>query len=266
MSTKTRLSKESDNSAVLKIEGISIKFGGVQAVDNLSFAVKRGELLGFIGPNGAGKTTALNIITGVLKPDAGRIELKGKDISSLPTYSRIRSGMAITHQIVKPLRSMTVLDNVVLAAGLRRTLRPFGSLFHIGQKNETAVARDILAQVGLNEVENNDADALPLGQLKRLEVARALAMNPELIMFDEPLAGLNEKESATLVDTIVNLNTQGLTAVLVEHNLGEVLRVSSRLIVLDNGRLIADGNPNEVMENPIVQEAYLGGGSCDAEA
>lgn len=249
---------------VLKAEDISIRFGGVQAVDHISLSVNEGELLGLIGPNGAGKTTALRIITGILKPDSGRVFLDGSDITPLPTHKRIRKGIAITHQIVRPFRSMTVLENVVLSAGLKKTRRPWGALFHLNREAEIKIAKPILERVGLAEKETAESNSLPLGQLKRLEVARALAMHPKVLLFDEPLAGLNEKEAAGLVDTIVDLNKDGLTVVLVEHNLGEVLRVSSRLQVLDNGRIIADGPPDEVMADPGVQEAYLGGSESEA--
>lgn len=256
----------SSNNTVLEVNNISIRFGGVQAVDDLSFEVAAGELLGLIGPNGAGKTTCLSMITGKLKPDTGRVILSGQDVTGLPIHNRIRSGLAMTHQIVKPFRSMTVLDNVVLAAGLKRTKRPLGSLFQIGQKAEAEAAREILDQVGLAETAETLAEALPLGQLKRLEVARALALKPKVVLFDEPLAGLNEGESETLVNTIVELNKSGLTVVLVEHNLGQVLRVSRRLLVLDNGRLIADGDPDVCMANHEVRDAYIGSGGHDADA
>lgn len=252
---------------VLRTEEISIRFGGVQAVDGVSISVKEGELLGFIGPNGAGKTTALRIISGILKPDSGHVWLDGSDITALPTHKRIRKGIALTHQIVRPFRSMTVLENVVIAAGLKKTRWPLGSLFHLNRNSEVDSARNILDRVGLLDIEGTDSASLPLGQLKLLEVARALALRPKILLFDEPLAGLNQKEAAGLVDTIVELNTDGLTVVLVEHNLGEVLRVSSRLQVLDNGRIIADGPPDDVMSDTRVQEAYIGGSdACDVAA
>ena len=245
-------------SGLLSINGISVRFGGVQAVDQASFTVQPGELLGFIGPNGAGKTTALRIITGIIRPNAGRIMLNNEEITGFPTHRRIRRGLALTHQIVRPLRSMTVLDNVVLAAGLRRTKNPLSSFFHVSRREEEALAREMLVRVGLAGFERTPSGALPLGQIKRLEVARALALRPKVMLLDEPLAGLNQQEAGTLADTIVELTRNGLTVVLVEHNLGEVLRVSSRLVVMDNGRIIADGPPDRVMADPQVQEAYLG--------
>ena len=252
---------------MLSVDAISIRFGGLQAVDAVTFAVGEGELLGLIGPNGAGKTTALRLITGVLKPDSGRILIAGTDVTRFPVHRRVRRGIALTHQIVKPFRSLSVLDNVVLAAGLKRTRRALGALFQVGRGNEERKARAILERVGLEDYAHAEPDMLPLGLLKRLEVARALALDPKIALFDEPLAGLNQKEATRLADTIVELNRDGLTVVLVEHNLGEILRVASRLVVLDSGAVIADGPPDAVIAEPRVRNAYLGaGGNEDAAA
>jgi branched-chain amino acid transport system ATP-binding protein len=245
-------------SEILKIQSVGIRFGGVQALEDVSFSVTKGELLGLIGPNGAGKTTAIRIITGILRPDSGQVLLNGEDVTGLPTHMRIRKGIALTHQIVRPFRSMTVLDNVVLAAGLRKTKNPLNSLFHLKRSEEEAFAAAVLERVGLGGVIRGEAASLPLGQLKRLEVARALALRPEVLLLDEPLAGLNQQEATTFSDTIVKLNRDGLSVVLVEHNLSEVLRITGRLHVLDNGRTLAEGAPAEVMADPQVQEAYLG--------
>jgi branched-chain amino acid transport system ATP-binding protein len=242
----------------LEAQNIAIAFGGVQALTDVSFTVKKGELIGLIGPNGAGKTTLLKIIAGVLAPDSGQILLGGKDVTSLPTAARVRKGLAVTHQIVRPFRSMTVLDNAALAAGHRFTSNPLTALFHKARKSEDERARTILARVGLGGLEQSDVNALPLGMLKRLEVARALAVEPDLIILDEPLAGLNHREAEQQVDTIAALNAGGVTTVLIEHNLREVLRVCQRLLVLDGGRIIADGDPTTVMANKAVREAYIG--------
>jgi branched-chain amino acid transport system ATP-binding protein len=244
---------------ILRVDAISIRFGGLQAVGGVSFVVGEGELLGLIGPNGAGKTTALRLITGVLKPDSGSILIAGSDVTRLPTHRRVRRGIALTHQIVKPFRSLSVLDNVVLAAGLKRTRRPLAALFQVGRHDEELTARGILERVGLENYADAEPDMLPLGLLKRLEVARALALNPKIVLFDEPLAGLNQKEATRMADTIVELNRDGLSVVLVEHNLGEILRVASRLVVLDSGAVIADGPPDAVMADQRVRNAYLGG-------
>jgi branched-chain amino acid transport system ATP-binding protein len=250
----------------LEVEKVSIRFGGVHALTDVSFSVKPGEFIGLIGPNGAGKTTLLKVIAGVLKPDIGRVRLDGDDVTKLATAARVKRGLAITHQIVRPFRSMSVLDNAALAAGHRFTSNPFGALFHLSRKPEDARAREILARVGLAGAEAKPVGALPLGQLKRLEVARALAVDPRLIILDEPLAGLNHKEAATQADTIAALNAEGVTTILIEHNLGEVLRICKRLLVLDGGRIIADGDPKAVMADKAVREAYIGKAGDDAAA
>ena len=252
--------------SLLETHGVSVRFGGVQALDQVSLEVAEGEFLGLIGPNGAGKTTLLKVTTGVLHPEDGRVVLAGEDITGLPTFSRVRRGLGLTHQIVRPFRSMTVHDNVILAAGLRRTEHPLTALFQIGRSEERRRAMEILARVGLSETTGQMTGELPLGQLKRLELARALALGPKILLLDEPLAGLNEREARRLADTIVELNGAGLTVVLIEHNLGEVLRVCQRLVVLDNGRVLASGTPQTVMANAAVREAYLGPGGDDNAA
>jgi branched-chain amino acid transport system ATP-binding protein len=252
--------------AALEIEGVAIRFGGVQAVAGVSCAVQQGELLGLIGPNGAGKTTLLRIVAGILFPDAGRVRISGHDVTTLGTQSRVRLGLAITHQIVRPFRSMTVLDNVTLAAGYRITGNPLRALLHYRRAAEQERARQVLASVGLRGTEHKAVTTLPLGQLKRLEVARALAVDPALILLDEPLAGLNAREAAAQIDAIAAINARGITTVLVEHNLAEVVRVCRRLIVLDQGRIIADGKPDEVMADAAVRDAYLGRATDHAAA
>jgi len=244
--------------AAIEIEDVAIRFGGVQAVDGVGFAVAEGDFVGLIGPNGAGKTTLMRIIAGVLRPDRGRIALGGEDVTAMPTASRVRKGLALTHQVARPFRDTTVLDNVVLAAGLRHTATPLRALLHVNRRAESEHAAEIIARVGLAGTERQLAGALPLGQMKRLEVARALATGPRVMLLDEPLAGLNHAEAEKQIETIAAVNDEGVTIVLVEHNLKEVLRASRRLVVLDNGRLIADGEPQAVMENPAVREAYIG--------
>jgi branched-chain amino acid transport system ATP-binding protein len=245
-------------SELLRIDDLSIRFGGVQAVDCVTLSIEKGELLGLIGPNGAGKTTLLSLITGILKPDTGRVILANKDISGLSTHARVRHGIALTHQIVRPFSSLTVLENVVLAAGLKRNRMALGAMFQVSRVKEERSAYALLERLGLENYKNAYPGVLPLGLLKRLEVARALALNAKLLLFDEPLAGLNQKETNELADTITELNRDGMTVILVEHNLGQVLRITSRLVVLEGGCVIADGNPGSVMDNPSVRSAYLG--------
>jgi len=250
----------------LEIHDVAIRFGGVQAVAGVSCSVARGELVGLIGPNGAGKTTLLRIVAGVLAPDAGRISIAGTDVTGLSTERRVRQGLAITHQIVRPFRSMTVLDNVALAAGHRLTANPLRALLQYRRAPQQQRARQVLASVGLAGSEQKVVTTLSLGQLKRLEVARALAVDPILMLLDEPLAGLNQSEAAAQIDAVAAINASGVTTVLVEHNLAEVIRVCRRLLVLDQGRIIADGTPDEVMADPAVREAYLGSGAEHAAA
>jgi len=245
-------------SDILLADRISIRFGGLQALDGVSFSVRQGELLGLIGPNGAGKTTALSLMTGRLKLDSGRVVLSGKDISGLPTHERVRRGLAMTHQIVRPFPSLTVLENVLLAAGIGNTRHALGAMSRLSRRKERGTAREWLGRIGLAEHENTYPAVLPLGFLKRLEVARALALRPKVILLDEPLAGLNQKETNELANAIQQLCREGMTVVLVEHNLGQVLRIATRLLVLDGGRVIADGSPETVMEDEGVRDAYLG--------
>ena len=243
---------------ILDVRNVSVRFGGVVALDNVSFKVNKGEFLCLIGPNGAGKTTMMRAVTGVIKPQAARVLLTGKDISSLPTHKRARLGLALTHQIVRPFRSMTVLDNVALTAGHRRIRRIFRSMVSVDRSAERKRARKYLKLVGIDDASQKSVVGQPLGVTKRLEVARALALEPQVLLLDEPLAGLNNIEAARLADTVADINRQGITVVMIEHNLGEVLRVGQRLVVLDNGRKIADGQPVDVMRNPTVRAAYVG--------
>lgn len=243
---------------LLSVSDVTVQFGGLRAVDNVSFEVFPGELLGLIGPNGAGKTTLMRAITGVVMPTAGSIHLDKFDLTHLPTHERIRKGLAFSQQLVKPFREISVLENVVLAAGARHTRSPMRSLLRTKTAEEREIAHQMLRRVGIDQQADQMPGIQPLGVLKRLEVARALAQQPKLLLLDEPLAGLNSREAATLADTIAQINKQGITIILIEHNLGEVMRICQRLVVLDNGRKIAQGAPREVMQQAEVRAAYLG--------
>jgi branched-chain amino acid transport system ATP-binding protein len=246
------------NAPVLALHHLAIRFGGVAAVDGVSFSVAAGDFVGLIGPNGAGKTTLIRLISGILAPDSGRVELLGENVARRSTATRVRRGLALTHQIVRPFRTMSALDNVALAAGHRRTIDPLRALLQTDRQAERGRAASILLQVGLAGTESKLAGSLPLGQLKRLEIARALALDPTIVLLDEPLAGLNNSEAAEQIDMIAGLNATGVTILLVEHNLEEVIRACRRLIVLANGRVIGDGLPRDVMRQADVRAAYLG--------
>ena len=251
-------------SDLIQISGVTVAFGGVRALNDVSFGVKQGEFLGLIGPNGAGKTTLLRTIIGTVTPESARFVLSGRDIAGLPTYRRARLGLAMTHQIVKPFHSMTVLDNVAFAAGYRRIANALWAMSAFNRSAERRRAMGLLESVGISDMAGKSVLGQPLGVLKRLEVARALAMDPKLLLLDEPLAGLNHVEAARLADTVADINRKGMTVLMIEHNLGEILRVSHRLVVLDNGYKIADGRPTEVMQDQAVRTAYVGKEKKDA--
>ncbi|HSS63817.1 MAG TPA: ATP-binding cassette domain-containing protein [Gammaproteobacteria bacterium] len=251
-------------SALLRVRDVTVRFGGVTALQEVSFDVTEGELLGLIGPNGAGKTTLMRVITGVVTQNDGTVTLAGRNITRLKVHARIRLGLGHSHQLVRPFRSMTLLDNVALAAGLAKTRAPLKALAVIRRDAERRRAEQLLKLLGIDDAADSRPATLPLGYLKRLELARALALDPDLLLLDEPLAGLNHLEARRLADTVVDLNRSGRTVVLIEHNLGEVMRICSRLVVLDNGRKIGEGDPREVMADNNVRAAYLGTGDAAA--
>ena len=243
---------------MLDVQDLAISFGGVAAVKGVTLQVAQGEFVGLIGPNGAGKTTLLRLMTGVLRPDRGRVQLAGQDITRHSLDQRARMGFVMTHQIVRPFREMTLLDNAALAAGHRLTHRPWKALWRTDDAPARARAQQELERVGIADAAHKLASQVPLGYLKRLQVAMALALEPRFLMLDEPLAGLNYHEAARFGDLLVQLHANGLTLLLVEHNLGEVLRVAQRLVVIDAGAVLADGPPKAVMTRPEVRRAYLG--------
>jgi branched-chain amino acid transport system ATP-binding protein len=245
---------------VLACSGLTRAFGGVHAVSRVGLAIERGELVGLIGPNGAGKTTLLRLLAGMLAPDAGTVTYDGLDVTRMPLHRRAQLGRVLTHQIVRPFRRMTLAENVMIAAGAHTTRGPWRALLTVESRTARDRARALLARFGIDDAADKPVTAVPLGYLKRMQLARALALDPQVLMLDEPLAGLNAVEAAQLADQISELRAGGLTVVLVEHNLGEITRISSRLAVLHNGSLLANGPPKEVMARADVRDAYLGTG------
>ena len=244
---------------LLRVENVTMRFGGVVAVEDVSLEVNAGELLGFIGPNGAGKTTLMRIVTGVLRPRRGSVIFRGEDVTRWPVDRRVRAGMALAQQIVRPLESLTLIDNVALAAGAHRMMSPLATLLRTDREAERAKARELLAFVGLLDAGGAMPGELPLGDRKRLEVARTLALEPRLLLLDEPLAGLNQAEARAMADLIASLADDRRGVVLIEHNIREVARICPRIYVQDNGRRLIDGPAGDVMASPELRRAYLGG-------
>ena len=236
--------------ALLTLDNVSRRFGGLKAVDDVSFSVDKGEIIGLIGPNGAGKTTLINLITGVHPATAGRVRFEGTDITRARPYQIARLGLARTFQIVQPFPKMTVVDNVAA-----------GALFcgHAGSVREAQdIAREHLAFTGLADIAERPATSLTLARRKRLELAKSLAMRPRLLMLDEVNAGLNQTEVDDALAIIRKIAEQGVTIIVIEHLMKVVLSISHRLVVLHHGQLIAQGAPRDVVKDQRVVEAYLG--------
>lgn len=238
--------------SLLEIREVSKRFGGLAALTGVSYSVNKGEILGLIGPNGAGKTTLFNVVNGFYPPSKGEVLFKGERISHLQPYQICKFGIGRTFQVVRPLQRMTVLDNVIASAFLRAK----------NKEEAKEMALEALRFTGLYEDKGLISKGLPLGKRKKLEITRALATKPEMLLLDESFAGLNPSEQNELIDIIRQIRAKGITIMIIEHHMKVIMSLSDRVVVLNYGQKIAEGTPKEIGSNPLVIEAYLG----DAES
>lgn len=248
---------------LLSVRNVSKSFGGLRALDGCSFDVKEGEILGLIGPNGSGKTTMFNLITGIYDPDKGGILFKGEDIIDLDTHEVAQLGIGRTFQLIRLFPKLTVLDNMLIARRYIKGDKFWPQLLgkrHVLEEDKihTERCRELLRVVNLDEKRHELAENLSYGQQKLLEIARALALEPQLLLLDEPIAGVNPTMAKKILEIIGKLNKEGKTIVIVEHNMAVMMNFCRRIIVLDYGKKLAEGKPSQIKRNRKVVEAYLG--------
>ncbi len=256
----------------LQVEDLSIYFGGLQAVEGVNFYIKKGQIVGLIGPNGAGKTTIFNMLTGVYAPTRGDIFLNEKSMLKYKTYQRCQMGLARTFQNIRLFKDLSVIDNVKVAMTNQMNYGVFSGVLrlpsHNRQERETSThAHEILQVVGLDEYAHDYARNLPYGQQRKLEIARALAANPKVLLLDEPAAGMNPTETQELLDTIRMIRDKfDISVLLIEHDMSFVMELCEYIFVLDYGRIIARGEAEDIRNDPRVIEAYLGGDAVEEDA
>ena len=251
---------------MLKVEHVSMVFGGLVANNDVSIEIKKGEIFGLIGPNGAGKTTLFNAISGFYQPTAGKVIFNGEEIQRLPSNKIAQKGIARTYQNINLFKKMTVLENTMVGCHTQTRANLLDAIFltkraKLEKEQSLERCHEVLKFMGIDHLADSPAGSLPYGDQRRLEIARALVSKPQIVLLDEPAAGMNLTEKDALIQTILDIRAQGYTVLLVEHNMKLVMKVCDHICVLNHGNMLAEGSPSEIQNNPEVIKAYLGGAS-----